>query len=111
MGKYIPPEERTEAQVRAELEADFARWDRLSKEGCSDPHWEDGFNMNLVRKHIIYGYQLLKEKIQQPVQLSLFDTGMDLRGERPVPPEVPDDYMVPGGKYPDRLKKRREARQ
>ncbi|MBR2890361.1 MAG: hypothetical protein IKC09_08820 [Oscillospiraceae bacterium] len=103
MGKYIPPEERTEAQIRADLAEDFARWDHLSKEGCSDPFWPDGVNMNLVRNHIIYHYQLLREKIEQPVQLSLFDTGMDLSGERPVPPKVPDNYMVPGGKYPDRL--------
>ena len=36
-------------------------------------------------------------------QLSMFDAGMDLRNERPLPPEVPDRYMVPTGKYPDRL--------
>lgn len=36
-------------------------------------------------------------------QLSMFDAGMDLRNERPLPPEVPDKYMVPTGKYPDRL--------
>ena len=35
--------------------------------------------------------------------LSMFDAGMDLRNERPLPPEVPDRYMVPTGKYPDRL--------
>lgn len=107
MGKYVPPEDRTEEQIRAELDDDYARWDRISKEGCSDPFWEDGVNMNLVRNHIIFGYRLLREKLQKPVQLSLFDTGMDLSEERPVPPLVPDNYMVPGGKYPDRLKNRR----
>ena len=60
-------------------------------------------NLNLVRNHIIYWYRLLRERTSQTVQLSMFDAGMDLRNERPLPPEVPDGYMVPTGKYPDRL--------
>ena len=60
-------------------------------------------NLNLVRNHIIYWYRLLRERTSQTVQLSMFDAGMDLRNERPLPPEVPDKYMVPTGKYPDRL--------
>lgn len=48
-------------------------------------------------------YRLLRERTSQTVQLSMFDAGMDLRNERPLPPEVPDRYMVPTGKYPDRL--------
>ena len=75
----------------------------LKKNGCSDPAWPDGVNLNLVRNHIIYWYRLLRERTSQTVQLSMFDAGMDLRNERPLPPEVPDKYMVPTGKYPDRL--------
>lgn len=78
-------------------------WDDLKKNGCSDPAWPDGVNLNLVRNHIIYWYRLLRERTNQTVQLSMFDAGMDLRNERPLPPEVPDRYMVPTGKYPDRL--------
>lgn len=107
MSKYIPPEERTEEQIRADLDERFHRWDTISREGCADPFWPDGVNMNLVRNHIIYNYRLLSERIARPVQLSLFEGGMDMRGERPIPPKVPDDYMVPGGKYPDRLCVRR----
>ena len=103
MEKYIPPEKRTEAQIRADLEKDFARWDEINKHGCNDPFWSDGVNMNLVRNHIIYHYRLLREKIVQPVQLSLFDTGMDMTNERSVPPKVPDNFMSPGGRYPNRL--------
>lgn len=103
MGKYIPYEKMNETQLREELNESFNRWDKISKEGCQDPFWPDGVNMNLVRNHIIYFYRLLREKIEQPVQLSLFETGMDLSGERPVPPKAPNNYMVPGGKYPDRL--------
>lgn len=61
--------------------------------------------MNLVRNHIIYNYRLLRDKLEN-VQLSLFDTGMDMTGERPIPPKVDDNYMSPTGRYSDRLTKR-----
>lgn len=99
----IPPEEMSEAQIREQLDAEYKHWDDLKKNGCSDPAWPDGVNLNLVRNHIIYWYRLLRERTSQTVQLSMFDAGMDLRNERPLPPEVPDRYMVPTGKYPDRL--------
>lgn len=103
MSRYIPPEEMTEAQIREQLDAAYKHWGDLKKNGCSDPAWPDGVNLNLVRNHIIYWYRLLRERTSQTVQLSMFDAGMDLRNERPLPPEVPDKYMVPTGKYPDRL--------
>lgn len=110
MANWIPPEQRTEADIRSDLNADFARWDFIKEHGCSDPHWADGFNMNLVRGHIIGHYRLLEEKLTANAQLSLFDR-FDLSAERPVPPEVPNDWMSPTGMYPDRLnrKKGREA--
>ena len=95
--------ENFEAQIREQLDAEYKHWDDLKKNGCSDPAWPDGVNLNLVRNHIIYWYRLLRERTNQTVQLSMFDAGMDLRNERPLPPEVPDRYMVPTGKYPDRL--------
>ena len=103
MSAYIPPEKMTEAQIREQLDAEYKHWDDLKKNGCSDPAWPDGVNLNLVRNHIIYWYRLLRERTNQTVQLSMFDAGMDLRNERPLPPEVPDRSMVPTGKYHDRL--------
>ncbi len=84
------------------MDAEYKHWDDL-KNGCSDPAWPDGVNLNLVRNHIIYWYRLLRERTNQTVQLSMFDAGMDLRNERPLPPEVLDRYMVPTRKYHDRL--------
>ena len=106
MAKYIPPEKKTVEQIRAELEERFARWDEINKHGCNDPFWSDGVNMNLVRNHIIYYYRLLSEKLDN-VQLSLFETCMDMSKERPIPPKVPDDFMSPTGRYPNRLERRR----
>lgn len=103
MSTYIPPEKMTEAQIREQLDAEYRRWDELKKNGCADPAWPDGVNLNLVRNHIIYWYRFLRECTSQTVQLSLFDGGMDLTNERPLPPELPGKYMVPTGKYCDRL--------
>lgn len=103
MAKYIPPERMTEAQIREEVNQEFHRWNVLADGGCHDPHWPDGMNMNLVRNHIIYWYGFLREKMSAPVQLSLFGAAEALEGERPIPPEVPDRYMVRDGEYPHRL--------
>lgn len=108
MSKYVPVEEMNEAQLREQLDAEYRRWDDLKKNGSSDPAWPDGVNLNLVRNHIIYFYRFLRERTSKTVQLSMFDAGMDLRDERPLPPEVPDNYMVPNGKYRDRLNGRYE---
>lgn len=103
MGKHIPPERMTEAQIREEVNRSFLRWNALADGGCHDPHWPDGMNMNLVRNHIIYWYSLLEKKLSAPVQLSLFGVCDALERERPIPPEVPDRYMVRDGEYPNRL--------
>ena len=57
MSRYIPPEEMSEAQIREQLDAAYKHWDDLKKNGCSDPAWPDGVNLNLVRNHIIYWYR------------------------------------------------------
>ena len=106
--KYMPPEKMTEQQIREELENSYSRWEEIARDGCADAFWEDGVNMNLVRNHIIYWYRLLRDKLDC-VQLSLYEGGMDLSNERPIPPKVPNDYMVPNGKHVNRLPHRKEA--
>lgn len=69
MSRYIPPEEMSEAQIREQLDAEYKHWDDLKKNGCSDPAWPDGVNLNLVRNHIIYWYRLLRERTSQTVQI------------------------------------------
>ena len=106
MEKYIPPERMTEAQIMDEVDREFRRWNLLADGGCQDPGWPDGVNMNLVRNHIIYRYGLLDERGLVEVQLSLFPGEEVARDRRPIPPEVPDRYMVRDGKYPNRLSER-----
>lgn len=114
MAKYIPPEKMTVAQILAEIEHEYIRWNHIANNSCQDPFWPDGCNMNLIRKHIIYWYSILANRqaaqSAQQEQLSLFteDTkNVAIQIVRPLPPEVPPGYMVSGCKYSDRLNNRK----
>lgn len=96
----------TVQQIQAELEREYLRWNSIAANGCQDPFWPDGTNMNLVRNHIIYWYQLLAERLREETQVSLFDPADTAPEQRPVPPVVPQNYMVANCAYSDRLKDR-----
>ena len=70
----------------AALEKSFARWDFIRENGCSDPFWADGVNMNLVRNHIIY----YKQQLSEEATLFLLPEAY----YREVPPEVDNNYMA-----------------
>lgn len=63
-------------------------WKHINKNGCNDPFWEDGLNMNLVRNHIIY-YKNMTAQICE-------ENGLILPEEYylPLPPEVDSEYMA-----------------
>lgn len=67
-----------------ELEKDWNRWNHLYRFGGSDPFYTDGVNLNLVRNHIFWDREKIKEEDEMHPALN----------EYPVPPEVPNDYMV-----------------
>lgn len=89
------------AEIQAELQQDIDRWNYIKQNGCNDPFWPDGVNMNLKRNHIIYNLRRIAELEQNPIQMSVFmildpnhsDTYGIMNDPR-IPPEVPDDYMV-----------------
>ena len=89
--------DKTESEIRKELEKEFSRWNALACGECSDPGWEDGVNMNLVRNHIIFYYRSLED--MGCILKNLFG---EILEERPIPPEVPNNYMVKDGKFPER---------
>ena len=70
----------------AALEKSFARWDFIRENGCSDPFWADGVNMNLVRNHIIF----YKQKLSEEATLFLLPEAF----YRETPPIVDNDYMA-----------------
>lgn len=69
------------------LRNSLSRWCDIRDNGCTDPCWSDGTNMNLVHNHIIYYKKQLMELIKDNFMLYPMEFFI------PVPPEVPNDYM------------------
>ena len=44
----------TAQSLESSLLDEYIRWKRIFNEGCNDPSWEDGVNINLTRNHILY---------------------------------------------------------
>ena len=61
-------------------------WEYLNTHGGSDPLYEDGFNMNIVRNHIIYDKRKCQEELEEK----------DYPKEyfRETPPQVDNYYMA-----------------
>ena len=70
--------------IRREIE----HWKAINQNGCNDPFWSDGCNMNLTRNHIIY-YQRQLEETCAKNQISLPDEYY-----LAVPPKVDMNYMA-----------------
>lgn len=70
--------------IRREIE----HWKAINQNGCNDPFWTDGCNMNLTRNHIIY-YQRLIREICTENQLSFSEEYYFS-----PPPEVDKNYMA-----------------
>ena len=83
------------------LAAEIANWKYINQNGCNDPFWPDGSNMNLVRNHIIY----YKHQIEQICK----ENGLQLPEEYyiPTPPEVDNGYMA-NLKQKERVKRIRQ---
>lgn len=44
------------------IHSEYTQWKSIFEEGCSDPTWTDGVNIDLVRNHIqYYRYQIEKQ--------------------------------------------------
>lgn len=80
------------------IREEIAQWKDINQNGCNDPFWSDGCNMNLTRNHIIY-YQRLISEICTENQLPLPEEYY-----LSVPPEVDNDYMA-NLKQKDRVKR------
>lgn len=76
------------AECRMSLQEEIEIWKRINTNGCNDPFWSDGCNMNLIRNHIIY----YKREIVQICE----ENSLALPEEYylPLPPEVDDKYMA-----------------
>ena len=85
--KKLAPEQEL-LQWRGCRAESIERWGEIKMNGCGDPAWTDGQNMNLVKNHITY-YRLkiyevcLANGIPYPPEYCL-----------PLPPEAPAGYMA-----------------
>ena len=85
MKKKAPEQERKE--LCKEIRNEIDHWEDLNRNGCSDPFWSDGCNMNLTRNHIIYAKHRILEICDRH--------GLPIPEEMyfPILPEVSDYYM------------------
>lgn len=70
--------------IRREIE----HWKDINQNGCNDPFWSDGCNMNLVRNHIIYYQSKIREACtenQLPLPEECYFS---------IPPEADNNYMA-----------------
>ena len=95
--KLTPDEELR--QLERELLAAGLHWVDIYENGCSDPFWADGVNLNLIRNHCLYYVHLITELCEQH-SMPLPDIL-----PFPIPDKVDPDYMAPNGRFPDRLKR------
>lgn len=58
--KKKSPENQFE-ELKTALYSDYERWKDIYENGCSDPCWSDGSNLELVRNHILYDKQALSD--------------------------------------------------
>lgn len=88
--KKKTPEEDFKEEIDGVIKS-VNMWKQHAKEGCSDPNWEDGVNMNLLRNHILYH--------TNNIVALCFEHGFDLPEclDLPMPPEVSNNYMCKNG--------------
>lgn len=70
----------------SELKKSYERWKVLYHKGGSDPSWEDGVNLNLVRNHIIYYKGKIEETMYPDEYPGIYFS--------PLPPVVDNKYMA-----------------
>jgi hypothetical protein len=75
------------------------RWEKQHKNGCNDPFWPDGCNLNLLRNHMFYYKRKIRELCEQ--------IKTDIPGEYflPIPPYIDSNYFAkPNSKRAKRIK-------
>ena len=85
--KEETPEKKVKSYCQY-IREEISQWKDINQNGCNDPVWSDGCNMNLTRNHIIYDQHLISEictENQLPLPEEYYLS---------VPPEVDMNYMA-----------------
>ncbi len=70
----------------ATLHESFDHWEQTYKNGCHDPFYPDGVNLNLIRNHIIYYKRQIEEFYPPDEYPQIY--------YRETPPEVDQNYIA-----------------
>lgn len=76
------------------LTRSFQRWDHIYEFGCTDPFYEDGTNLNLVRNHIIHYKKEIEELLKEEQENTFFSTPYPDIYYRATPELVDYKYMA-----------------
>lgn len=87
--KSKTPQEQIQEAV-AELVERYNRWQDLYKNGCFDPNYCDGVNLNLVRNHIHFAKRKIEKLVEEHKELSFPAEYEKIE----IPQEVSNDYMA-----------------
>lgn len=87
--KSKAPQEQMQEAV-AELVERYNRWQDLYKNGCFDPNYCDGANLNLVRNHIQFAKRKIEKLVEEHKELSFPAEYEKIE----IPQEVSNDYMA-----------------
>lgn len=87
--KSKTPQEQMQETV-AELVERYNRWQDLYKNGCFDPSYCDGVNLNLVRNHIQFAKRKIEKLVEEHKELSFPAEYEKIE----IPQEVSNDYMA-----------------
>lgn len=87
--KSKTPQEQMQETV-AELVERYTRWQDLYKNGCFDPSYCDGVNLNLVRNHIQFAKRKIEKLVEKHKELSFPAEYEKIE----IPQEVSNDYMA-----------------
>lgn len=81
------PEQKVK-QYCVKIRKEIQHWKYINQNGCNDPFWSDGCNMNLTRNHIIY--------YQSKIHEACTENQLPLPEEYylSLPPEVDNNYMA-----------------
>jgi hypothetical protein len=81
------PEQKVK-QYCVKIRKEIQHWKDINQNGCNDPFWSDGCNMNLTRNHIIY--------YQSKIHEACTENQLPLPEEcyLSLPPEVDNNYMA-----------------
>ncbi len=83
----------TAESLVAQIREDRKRWDEIKAHGTTDPFYEDGVNLNLVRRQIMIKQDELKAFCKEQKLKAC-----PIEATKKPPPQLSDTYMAKGSK-------------